>query len=364
MSAERIVALLGRRDKPTDGVADYWRFLSEALVPLGYAVDLVRVPWAERGWRSSLDELRRKARDWRGRWVLLQYTALSWSRRGFPLSVLRVLRILAQSGARIGIVFHDVGPYPGTRLIDRLRCRMQIGVMRRLYAAAERVILTVPVEKISWLPAQRAKATFIPVGANLPEPSADGDSRRASPNKAKTVAVFSVTGSGQTMREVRDIGYAVKRAQRSSGPLRLVVIGRGSEEAGPALRAELNGAAVEVTMLGLVSSEELSWTLAGADVLLFVRGQLSSRRTSAIAGIACGLPVVGYCGDETGFPVTEAGVLLAPLYDRDALAEELERVLSDDALRAQLRQRSRAAQKAYFGWDAIARRYREVFGNV
>jgi glycosyltransferase involved in cell wall biosynthesis len=103
--------------------------------------------------------------------------------------------------------------------------------------------------------------------------------------------------------------------------------------------------------------------LKRADVLLFVRGQISSRRGSAIAGIACGLPVVCYEGPETGWPITEAGILSVPLGDREALSEALERVLSNNELRSALCQRSRRAQEQYFSWSAIAARYAEALGK-
>jgi glycosyltransferase involved in cell wall biosynthesis len=156
----------------------------------------------------------------------------------------------------------------------------------------------------------------------------------------------------------------MKRASRTAGRLRLVVVGRGSKEAEPALRQEFSGTNIVVEALGLVSAEELSRTLASADVQLFVRGQISSRRGSAIAGIACGLPIVCYAGPETGWPVTEAGIIAVPLGDREALSVALERVLVDDELRASLAERSRRAQEQYFSWRVIAARYAEALGSL
>jgi glycosyltransferase involved in cell wall biosynthesis len=143
----------------------------------------------------------------------------------------------------------------------------------------------------------------------------------------------------------------------------LVVVGRGSKEAEPALQQEFSGTNIVVETLGLVSAECLSRTLASADVQLFVRGQISSRRGSAIAGIACGLPVVCYAGPETGWPVTEAGILAVPLGDREALSVALERVLIDDKLRSSLAERSNRAQEQYFSWRVIAARYADVLGS-
>jgi glycosyltransferase involved in cell wall biosynthesis len=139
-----------------------------------------------------------------------------------------------------------------------------------------------------------------------------------------------------------------------------VLFGRGSQEAEPALRTELAGAEVEVESLGLLSPIDVKQTLARADVLLFVRGQISSRRGSAIAGIASGLPIVCYLGPETAWPVTEAGLLAVPVGDREALGNALETVLSDESFRRTLAERSRQAHEKYFSWAAITRRFEEA----
>lgn len=158
-------------------------------------------------------------------------------------------------------------------------------------------------------------------------------------------------------REIADIGVAVKRACQRAGPLRLVVFGRGSTEADSALRAEFAGTDVDVQTLGLLTPENASLALVRADVQLFVRGQISSRRGSAIAGIACGLPVVCYEGPETGWPITEAGILSVPLGDTQGLSVALERILTDETLRVSLAGRSRFARAQYFSWPAIAAQF-------
>ena len=110
MSKYHIIALLGRRDHPTDAVEEYCRFLGDALEAHYYDLKMERVDWAERGWTAALHSLRQRAREWRGAWVLVQYTALAWSARGFPLRFLRVLKTLQAADVRVGVVYHDVEP--------------------------------------------------------------------------------------------------------------------------------------------------------------------------------------------------------------------------------------------------------------
>jgi glycosyltransferase involved in cell wall biosynthesis len=358
VSAGKVILLLGRRDQPTDGVADYCERLRDAGAARGLSFEIVQVPWAERGWRSAIAELRRAAADWRDRFVLLQYTTLAWSRRGFPLRAPRLLEVLRQCRARPGVVFHDFMPFQAPGIVGTIREYCHLRVLRQLYGFSELSVFTVETNKISWLPLRREKAAFIPVGANCPE--AVPAMRDDSP-KIKTVAVYSITGGTQASIEVADIGAALKRAGRAGGPIRLLLFGRGSREAEPALRSELAGAEVEIESRGLLSPAEVSQVLSGADAQLFVRGQISSRRGSAIAGIASGLPIVCYTGPETGWPITEAGVLAVPLGDREALAAALETVLSDDPLRRTLAERSRHAHEKYFSWTAITERFAEEF---
>lgn len=356
MSAQRIVAVLGRRDEPTDGVADYCSWLGAALQAHDYEFETVRVPWHERGWSAALSELRQNAAAWRGCWVLLQFTNLAWSRRGFPLQAPRVLSIIRKSGAHCGVVFHDFAPLDGSRAIDRARRYCQGLVLHRLYAQADLGIFTITTSKIPWVSQDPARAVFIPVGANFPAPPSDSAART---DAKKTVAIFSITGGASRKTEVADIGAAVKQASRTVGPVRVIVVGRGSKDAEPDLRAEFEGMEtantdIELEVLGLLPAAEMSKVIARADVLLFVRGQISSRRGSAIAGIACGLPIVSYAGPETAWPITEAGIIAVRLGDRGALSVALERVLADDDLRASLAERSRQAQEKYFSWPAIA----------
>lgn len=359
---QRWIAVLGKRDRPTDGVADYCIHLGAALGLRGYDLEIVRVPWPERGWGAALADLRRRAQDWRGCWVLLQYTALGWSRRAFPLRFLQVLQVLRHNGVRCVVVFHDALPYRGSRLIDRLRRASQLWVMRAAYRRTDHSVLPVPLDQVTWLPTSPSKAAFIPVGANLPPVAIDAKGVKAN-RGAKTVAVYGVTGEPATLAEVRDISHVLKITKARIEKLRLVVFGRGSAEAELALRHELEDSGIETIVLGLLPSEDITRELTNADVLLFVRGGVSSRRGSALAAIACGLPVVGYRSEETGFPVTEAGVVLVALEDRVALAEALIRVLSDDDWREQLRARSRSAQRQYFSWEVIFGSFLDLLGR-
>jgi glycosyltransferase involved in cell wall biosynthesis len=360
LSGYRAIALLGRRDEPTDAVEEYCRYLGDAWRAENYDLKIERVEWAGHGWGLALRELRRRARSWKGAWVLVQYTALAWSARGFPLRFLGVLKTLRAAGARVAVVYHDVEPYEGKRVIDRLRRRAQLHTMREALSGADAAIFTVPTEKLSWVGRHRGNAFFIPVGANLPVSGVAVSARKnISTDEKLTVVVFGVTGGESGKQEIKNIAEAMQFAASRVKNLRLIVFGRHAKDAEADLKKLFGDTTVELRVLGVLPAQDVAQTLSGSDVLLFVRGHISTRRGSAIAGIACGLPVVAFEGPETAPPITEAGLALYSPQRKGDLGNVLVRVLEDEPYRVSLAQKSCLAQAQYFSWQAIATRYAE-----
>jgi glycosyltransferase involved in cell wall biosynthesis len=355
------IALLGRKDEPTDAVDEYCRYLAAAVLVHGIQMKMHRVSWERQGWKDALQALRQEASKWRNTCVLLQYTALAWSTRGFPQKALQVLKILRSADARVGIVFHDVEPYPGTRLIDYGRRFYQVWTMRRAVALSDLTVFTVPPERLSWLTAAPPNAVFVPVGPNLPiQTTPPAFSRQ---DRLPSIGVFSITGGEAGARETKIILTAGRYAAQRLGKLRLSIFGRGAELRETELREGFRDLPVVLSVEGIVEPSRVIQKLSACDVLLFVRGTISSRRGSAIAGIACGLPIIAYSGSETAAPITDAGVVLVSPNQPDDLNSALVRVLSDAGFRMDLAARSRAAYQTYFAWSAIADRFSALLNN-
>jgi len=348
------IALLGRKDEPTDAVEEYCRFLGAALTAHAIQLDIRRVPWERHGWPDSLHALELMAAKWRGQWVLVQYTALAWSERGFPQKIFRVFRVLQKAGARIGVVFHDVEPFPSDKLSTAARRFLQLRVMRKMVRLAELSIFTIPLENISWLSAATAKTVFIPDGPNLPIADGVGSSVSHSP---PAVAVFSITGGKGGDWETQTIIHSLRFASQNLGPIRLLVFGRESEVREAALRDGLRDVPVDISVEGILPNERIVQRFCDSDVLFFVRGGISSRRGSAIAGIACGLPVIGGASSETAPPITDAGVVFVSLDKPDEINTALVRVLSDSAYRHDLASRSRSVYRDHLSWPVIAAQF-------
>jgi|HubBroStandDraft_6_1064221.scaffolds.fasta_scaffold130515_2 glycosyltransferase involved in cell wall biosynthesis len=357
----RIIALLGRKDEPTDAVEEYCSYLGVALEKHDFVLQIFRVAWDKDGWNEALEALKLQSADWSDTWVLVQYTALAWSARGFPRKVLGVLKILKEGNARVVIVYHDVEAYPGSRVLDKIRRVSQLRAMRDALSLADAGVFTIALHNVSWLSKMESKAHFIPVGPNLPIP----ENVTASPASVglPSITVFSITAGQAGEQETRTILAAVRHAAEKIGKLRLSVFGRHAELREKHLRDGLRDLPVEISVDGVIEPEQVVEKLRASDVLLFVRGTISSRRGSAIAGIACGLPVIAYPGSETASPITDAGVVLVPYDHPDELNAALLRVLSDTAYRTDLANRSRAVYQAHLSWPVIAARLCALLDN-
>jgi glycosyltransferase involved in cell wall biosynthesis len=355
-AVENWVALMGRRDEPTDGVEDYCTFLAQALSARGVELRTARVAWDTDGWLQALRKLRREAKDWYGSCVLVQYTGMAWSRRGFPSGVIAVIRMLRRRGARCVVVFHEYARQCGSqRWIDRVRGTCQDVIIRRAYSNADKVIFTVPLDHVGWLPQEQSKAAFVPIGANVPE---RGEFHiRADAARPKTVAVFGVTEAPNMAAEVETIAETLRHASESIPHLQLVLFGRGSLEAGRLIGPLVKPSGVNVIARGVLSADDVANELEAADVYLFVRGAITLQRGSALAGIACGVPIVGYRNGLVSEPLNEAGIEWAPLGDYRSLAANLVRILSDGERWSELHARNLRLQRNYFSWNRIADLY-------
>jgi glycosyltransferase involved in cell wall biosynthesis len=365
-----MIALLGKCYEPNDGLVDQCNCLGPALARHQVSLTIVKVNWSEEGWIRALGRLWRESAGWRGEWVLLQYTNLAWSRRGFPFGALAVAAILRRHGARSAVVFHEHTGYGGSRWRERVRHACQVWVVRRLYRKSDASIFTIPLDTVGWLPPSgaaedhtqhRQRAFFIPIGAGIPEYArADEPSGASSHEREKRVVVFGVGYAPSAAADVARIAGVAREASKSIPNLRMVVLGRGSGEAEKDLVRALEGSSVGLEVWGTIPAEEVSREFGRADALLFVRFAVSLQRSTAMAGIACGLPIVGYRNGEAGGPMAEAGIEWAASSDPTDLARALVRVLSDSGRWQELHERNVRAQQKYFSWSRIAKLYLEA----
>lgn len=148
---------------------------------------------------------------------------------------------------------------------------------------------------------------------------------------------------------------------------RAVLVGDGDlREEWIALARQL-GLADRVTFAGIVPRDQINTYYNMADIFAMpsVVRPADGLNVCVADALACGRPVVA--SDVAGNPLVirdgEDGFLV-PQNDPAALAEALGRLIADPQLRRRMGQRARQMAVEEFSWQAIARRYLEIFQEV
>ncbi len=151
---------------------------------------------------------------------------------------------------------------------------------------------------------------------------------------------------------------------------KLVIVGDGPDR--PALQAHASrlGISASVEFRGRVSDAELSSAYASADLfvlpaVLDAHGDTEGLGVVLLEAMASNVPVLASAaGGITDVVVDgESGVLVPP-GDVNALAEALQRLRGDDALRKRLAAHGAARVRDEFSWDAIADRWLAVYRSA
>jgi len=358
-----LITLLAHRDGNLDGVTEYCTSLRRELPKHGLEVQLERVPCDKMGWPRALWDLFRESAAWRGKWVLLQYTALGWSRRGFPIGALAAVAILRLRGARCAVLLHEPSGAGGPRMIDRIRCAFQDWTVRTLHRVTEKSVFTVPLDAFPWLSRALGRAVYIPLAPNIPENLTPRTAASIQSDPRKTVVIFCVSEPPHQQREIGEIAYAARAAVAAGIQLRVIFLGRGTAEAQEEIDRAFHGTQIDVRNLGICEREEVTRIFSESDVLLGVRGRLYLRRSSAIHGLACGLPVIGYAGSSQGTVIEQAGIALVPFADKQALGAELCKILTNPELWREMHEKNLRVQRDYLSWDATGATYAELFAG-
>lgn len=117
-----------------------------------------------------------------------------------------------------------------------------------------------------------------------------------------------------------------------------------------------------VELLGRLTREEVAAVMAGADVFV-MPSRLEPFGIVILEAWRAGTPVIATTvGGPPEFVQEDVTGLLADPVDTDLLAEKLDRLLSDAALRDRLRATGRDRVKQ-FGWPEIAARYQEIYNR-
>ena len=175
------------------------------------------------------------------------------------------------------------------------------------------------------------------------------------------LAVGSIQPRKNLARLLR--AYSALRRERGRSNLpQLVLVGKQAWLYGDTLRTiEEEGLGDSVLLTGYVSEDDLPALYTGA--LLFAYPSFyEGFGLPPLEAMSCGAPVL--TGDRTSLPevVGDAALTVDP-FDTDALADGLARLIDDDALRADLRERGLTRARR-FDWRDTARMTLQVYRRV
>ena len=318
------IILTGEYPPQPGGVSDYTRLVARALTaaddrvqvwappvaapdPADEDVTVHRLP--DHFGRRSLAALERAFKELpAGTRVFVQYVphAFGWKALNLPFCVwLWTLR----KRHPIVVMFHEVA-YPWVGRGGTLRHNF-LALVNRVMAgfvarSARRIYVSIPAWSDLLQPLSGGRpAEWLPVPSTMP---------LAVSQKRVTAVRARFLGGGDGIQDQRIIGHFGTFGSHLAGPLREIVpsllaaepaavflgVGRGGREFAEALRRAHPALAARVLAAGELTPPEVAAHLAACDLLVqpYPDG-ISSRRTSAMAGLALGRPVLATRGPLT-----------------------------------------------------------------
>jgi glycosyltransferase involved in cell wall biosynthesis len=329
-------AIVCRRDTGIDAIDEYSRRLLEAM-----RVDGVNARYHADGVSSTGGSL--------PAWVLLQYNPFGYGRNGFAPTLIREVRRLHRIGVPVALMVHEawIDIVGAASAAIGLWQRAQL---RALLQYADRVMTS--TEALARELGNQA--VHVPVGSNITPTSllrvADAKQQLGLDDKL-TLALF---GRANPSRALDYAEVAIAAVARSLGPERVAVLNIGA--GAPAIQVPVG---VDVRQPGPLPAEEVSQHLAASDLVLlpFTDG-MSTRRSTLMAALAHGRPVLGLSGPRTDAILDDdsAALVLTPLGDRNAYARTAAALAKDRGQLQQIGDSGHDLYRARFDWPVIARR--------
>ena len=352
---------------PKTGIGWYTHELIDAVAQLSPADDMVVFPIS---WRTArrlkLDPpqrpnvgVERKLAPARPLWAM-------WDRVPFPpvewlvdCDVFHATNFIAPPSRKIPTVVtvHDIGfvhrpqdVSPGVRRMARLLP----DILRR--AGAIIAVSEFTRSEIStWLPEVADRVTVIPNGRHV-RPSGPDDGLPPGPPYALMLGTLEPRKNPTLAID------AFSALRRRGVELRLVLAGGESPLIDvPGLLRARGLDAPEVVRTGYLDDRRLSALLKHARLLVFP-SLYEGFGMPLLEAMGAGVPVVAARAGATPETLGDAGVLIEP-GDVDGFADAMERVASDDALRAELIAAGRA-RAARFTWARAGAACLELYRSV
>ena len=285
------------------------------------------------------------------RWILLQYNPFSYGRRGFAPGLLRdamrVRRRWPQAPFVVTVHEHEAWVRSMSDWRSTLMGAYQRAQMRLLLRMVDGVI----VVRETLGRELGTACTHIPVGSNITPVPVTAEEARARLGLSGML-VLALFGRGNPARALDHAESAIEALSSARGADGICVLNLGSGSPIPAVPA-----GVQIRTPGALSGGELSLHLRASELLLlpFTDG-MSTRRTTLMAGLAHGLPVIGLQGVNTDRILIQHidTMVLTPCGDVDAYAHAVVRLILDPTRRQAVGRAGRSLYERNFDWPVLA----------
>ena len=371
MSTRRWVMITGEYPPNPGGVSDYTRLVARGLAQAGDDVHVItprgtQTPCVDPGvsvhllpnhfgLRALAEADRVLARLPRPYQVLVQYVPHAFGWKGMNLPFCHWVRRRREP---VWTMFHEVAfPWERSQPWRHQFLGMTTRMMARwLVLANERTFVSIPAwdSLLHELAPGAHRTTWLPIPSNLPT-EADASDVNATREK--------LASSGRTLL-VGHFGTYAPHLTRILGPLAgrllsrcettaIVLMGRNSRAFAEELVREFPTHGDRIIGVGELEPEPLTQHIAACDCLVqpFPDG-ISTRRTSAMAGLALGVPTVTNVGPLTE-PIwrTSEAVSLVGNQNVDEFLPEIDSLLADSRRRTVIGQNAASLYREHFSLD-------------
>ncbi len=355
------------------GVGDYSAWLACSLgTSASVPAWLIGLPVQGAGADTGLPAVRRiEVTGWRELWrrrgespladgtPIVQYVPQLYIDRLDSLWLLLWLVSVRAGGRRAVITVHEY-VVPAAASVRRMTVRVLLPlVMGLVGAVGTHVVTTIGSTDrrlrrlLFW---KRRRIALVPVGTNIPVRVADAP-RLAAVAAEPLVCTLFGQPSSMSAAAVAAVG---EWARGEAGRVRLRWVGRSRAEIVGFCTRECGLPPDLVEVLEQRPADEVSGLLASTDLFIApLDDGVSTRRTTVVAALAHGLPVVGTRGPSTDPVVGESpACALAPVGAPAELVVALRAAASDADRRRRMGRAARELYDAHFTWTAIAAAYR------
>jgi UDP-glucose:(heptosyl)LPS alpha-1,3-glucosyltransferase len=343
---ERGGAVVYRAGDGIDAIDEYSRRLTDAMCANGSAA---------RYFPGGVSSVLATAET--PRWILLQYNPFSYGRSGFAPGLVRdVARLRRRSRARLAVMVHEawVGMTDSRSTLVGLWQRAQLRALLRL---ADSVMTSTQ----TYAREIGGAAVHVPIGTTItPVPTSSSVAREQLGLDGRlAVALF---GRANPARALDHAEAAIAAIAQVLGADRLAILNLGADA--PPVRVP---SGVEVYNPGRLTGDELSLRLWASDVVLlpFTDG-VSTRRTTLMAALAHGRPVLGLRGRHTDAVLAEAqdALVLTPAGDPAAFSRAAVELAGDRRRLRAIGDAGHRLYKANFDWPVVARQVASVLETI